>query len=149
MVLRTSNGLIQKLNITISQAKQGCPKMSLLCLGVQACNIVYVCQPVVDDREPCRDLPCKSPWAETSRFSERQKRINSYGYLVNNTTNFLMMFIRGWISTTCFGLIRPSSGLHGKEYKSYKTPILFRMKTWWWPDWAETCSWYSSPNKHH
>jgi len=36
-----SNGLIQKLNITISQAKQGCPKMSLRVLGVQACNTLH------------------------------------------------------------------------------------------------------------
>jgi hypothetical protein len=37
----TSNGLIQKLNITISQAKQGCPKMSLQGLGVQTYNTLH------------------------------------------------------------------------------------------------------------
>ena len=30
---------------------------------------------------------------------------------------YLMMFIRGWWKTTCFGLFRPSSGFHPKEYQ--------------------------------
>jgi len=34
----TNKGEIQTLNITINQTKQGCPKMPLRGLGVQACN---------------------------------------------------------------------------------------------------------------
>jgi len=42
-------------------------------------------------------------------------RINSPRYLVNNTTNISNdVYYR--ITTTCFGLFRPSSGFHPKEY---------------------------------
>jgi len=45
-----NKGEIQTLNITINHTKQGCPKMPLRGLGVQACNIAGT---VHDDRYMC------------------------------------------------------------------------------------------------
>ena len=47
---------------------------------------------------------------------EDVKWINRYRYLVNNTTNISNGVYYRMIKTTCFGIFRPSSGLHPKEY---------------------------------
>ena len=43
-------------------------------------------------------------------------RRNMYRYLVNNTANVSNDVYWRMMTTTCFGLFRPSSGLHLKEY---------------------------------
>jgi len=43
-------------------------------------------------------------------------RVNRYRYLVNNTTILSNDVYQRMITTTCFGLFRPSSGFLPKEY---------------------------------
>ena len=49
--------------------------------------------------------------------------INRYRYLVNNTTNIFNDVYQRMITTTCFGLFRPSSGFHPKQ------PLFLIIKT--------------------
>jgi len=48
--------------------------------------------------------------------TEGHVKINRYRYLVNNTTNISNYVYYRMMTTTCFGLFRPSSGFLPKEY---------------------------------
>jgi len=66
-------------------------------------------------------LPLYKVWVQT-RYDHRLMKaaymhtLNRYRYFVNNTTNMSNDIYYRMIITTCFGLFRPSSGFHLKEY---------------------------------